>query len=108
MKKSTSFRQGTIEYYDEGEGSVIVLLHGYLESSEVWENFIPGLAESFRVIAIDLPGHGRSSVFGHMITIFLIRWSETKFKCRGMRKFLCLKHQGTSALLKKRRTHRKL
>ena len=64
MKKSTSFRQGKIEYYDRGEGPVIVLLHGYLESSEVWENFIPGLAESFRIIAIDLPGHGGSSVFG--------------------------------------------
>ncbi len=64
MKKSISFRKGKIGYYDKGEGAAIVLLHGYLESSEVWLSFIPGLAESFRVIAIDLPGHGRSSVFG--------------------------------------------
>ncbi|MBN1388857.1 MAG: alpha/beta hydrolase [Bacteroidales bacterium] len=64
MIKSINYLQGNIGYYDRGEGDVIILLHGYLESSEVWENFIPGLAESFRVISIDLPGHGRSGLFG--------------------------------------------
>lgn len=64
MKKSINYRQGKIGYFDNGKGDVIILLHGYLESSEIWEDFLPGLVESFRIIAIDLPGHGRSSVFG--------------------------------------------
>lgn len=63
MKKSINYQDGRITYYDTGKGDPIVLLHGYLESSEVWVDFIPGLAEEFRVIAIDLPGHGGSSIY---------------------------------------------
>jgi pimeloyl-ACP methyl ester carboxylesterase len=55
-----TFQDGKIHYTDSGKGSVIVLLHGYLESAEVWNNFANKLASGFRVIAIDLPGHGLS------------------------------------------------
>jgi len=65
VKKSIDFNGGKIIYYDNGDGDAIILLHGYLESSEVWDNFVPDLAEKFRVIAIDLPGHGESGVFGN-------------------------------------------
>ncbi len=39
---------------------VVLLLHGYLETSYVFSEFIELLEESYRVIAIDLPGHGLS------------------------------------------------
>lgn len=55
-----SFSDGKIHYSDSGQGSVIVLLHGYLESSEIWQNFAKKLSYGFRVIAMDLPGHGLS------------------------------------------------
>ncbi|MDR1197966.1 MAG: alpha/beta hydrolase [Prevotellaceae bacterium] len=45
---------------DTGKGKAIVLLHGYLETMEVWENTITELSKKFRVIAFDLPGHGFS------------------------------------------------
>ncbi|MDR2652780.1 MAG: alpha/beta hydrolase [Prevotellaceae bacterium] len=45
---------------DTGKGKTIVLLHGYLETMEVWENTITELSKHFRVIAMDLPGHGLS------------------------------------------------
>jgi pimeloyl-ACP methyl ester carboxylesterase len=48
-------KQGTIQYRDEGEGPVIVLIHGLLVNSTVWERVIGGLAEHARVIAPDLP-----------------------------------------------------
>ncbi|MDR1339724.1 MAG: alpha/beta hydrolase [Prevotellaceae bacterium] len=38
----------------------LLLLHGYLETSEVWADFIKLLKPRFRVIAIDLPGNGLS------------------------------------------------
>jgi haloalkane dehalogenase len=38
----------------------LLLLHGYPTSSQLWRRIIPGLADRFRVIAPDLPGHGRS------------------------------------------------
>lgn len=63
MEKYFSFEGGNIRYSDSGEGSVIVLLHGYLESLEVWNGFSQMLARNFRVISIDLPGHGLSDVY---------------------------------------------
>jgi len=64
-----SFRGGEINYSDSGKGNTIVLLHGYLESSEVWNGFETRLAEFFRVVSIDLPGHGLSSVYGEVHTM---------------------------------------
>jgi len=52
-----------------GDGPVIVLLHGYLESIEVWDDFIPLLSPPCRVVAIDLPGHGISEVKGEIHTM---------------------------------------
>jgi pimeloyl-ACP methyl ester carboxylesterase len=50
-------------YYEEyGEGIPLLLLHGGSGSIVHFENFIPSLAEKFRVIAIDSPGHGRSEM----------------------------------------------
>ena len=42
----------------------IVLLHGYLESMLVWEDFVPYLYKEVRVVTLDLPGHGISVVQG--------------------------------------------
>ncbi|MDR3247078.1 MAG: alpha/beta hydrolase [Prevotellaceae bacterium] len=44
---------------EKGEKTV-VLLHGYLETNEVWADFVKLLKPHFRVIAIDLPGNGLS------------------------------------------------
>lgn len=59
-----SYKEGRIHYSDSGAGEVIVLLHGYLESSEVWNGFAKKLSADFRVLNVDLPGCGLSSVFG--------------------------------------------
>lgn len=48
---------------EKGEHCV-VLLHGYLESLLVWDNFVPLLYKEVRVITLDLPGHGISVVHG--------------------------------------------
>lgn len=50
-----------IAFIDEGEGIPIILLHGVDSWSYVWRNYIGPLTESgLRVIAIDMPGYGRS------------------------------------------------
>lgn len=59
-------------YTDSGKGTPIVLLHGYLESSEVWNGFEEKLASDFRVISVDLPGHGLSDVYGATHTMEFI------------------------------------
>ena len=42
----------------------LLLLHGYLESLDVWEDFTRLLSNYFRVVAMDIPGHGISQVMG--------------------------------------------
>ncbi len=63
------YKGGRISYSDSGRGYPVILLHGYLESSETWNGFEEKLAGSFRVISIDLPGHGLSSIFSHTHTM---------------------------------------
>ncbi|HOO43202.1 MAG TPA: alpha/beta fold hydrolase [Bacteroidales bacterium] len=41
----------------------LVLLHGYLETHEIWESFRKLLDSDYRTIAVDLPGHGMSGTF---------------------------------------------
>lgn len=48
-------------YEDRGAGTPIVFIHGWCMSSAVWRLQSEGLSDTFRVITIDLPGHGRSS-----------------------------------------------
>jgi magnesium chelatase accessory protein len=43
---------------DMGSGPVVLLLHGTGASTHSWRRFAPILAHRFRVIALDLPGHG--------------------------------------------------
>ena len=69
MKKYFNYGEGRIHYSDLGSGTVIVLIHGYLETSEVWSSFARKLAGKFRVISVDLPGHGRSDIFGGIHTM---------------------------------------
>lgn len=52
-----------IHYYEAGEGHPIVLLHGSGPGATGWSNFkdnIGPLAETNRVLAVDMPGWGQS------------------------------------------------
>ena len=49
-----------LHYEMRGRGKDLVLLHGWGLNLGVWDDLSRALARRFRVIAIDLPGHGRS------------------------------------------------
>lgn len=55
----------------------VVLLHGYLESMIVWDEFVDLLKDEVRVVTLDLPGHGISNVIGEVHTM------EYLAKCVG-------------------------
>src|SRR5438093_3189650 len=50
-----------VHYRDTGEGFPVVLVHGYTGNSRNWALTAPALAERFRVISVDLRGHGLSA-----------------------------------------------
>ncbi len=51
-----------LRFSDRGDGEVLILLHGYLEAIETFDAFAEDLATDVRVICIDLPGHGKSTI----------------------------------------------
>ena len=58
---------------DSGVGEkCVVLLHGYLESMYVWDDFTSLLTPSVRVITVDIPGHGISEVKGEVHTMEMV------------------------------------
>ncbi len=64
MEKQIIWQGKQINYLVEGEGHPVVLLHGFLENIHVWNDFINFLKPNFKVLAVDLPGFGKTSVFG--------------------------------------------
>ncbi len=50
-------------YLDVGlrDGSPLVLIHGYTDSARDWAPLVPLMARRFRLIVVDLRGHGASS-----------------------------------------------
>lgn len=47
-----------VHYRDEGGGPVIILVHGSNCSLQSWEGWQKYLQKKFRVVSVDLPGHG--------------------------------------------------
>ncbi|HLV64003.1 alpha/beta hydrolase [Galbibacter sp.] len=64
-----NFKGTTVYYQDEGQGSTVVLLHGFLENSSVWDSVKASLVKRYRVISIDLLGHGKSGCIGYVHTM---------------------------------------
>ena len=47
-------------YQVAGDGSPLLLLHGFTGSSANWQTFVPALSQDFQTITVDLLGHGRT------------------------------------------------
>lgn len=53
-----------VHYTDTGprDAPVVVLVHGYAASLHTWQPWVRQLQEAYRVVTLDLPGHGLSRV----------------------------------------------
>lgn len=50
----------TVHYRDQGraDAPVLVMLHGAMSSLQTWDGWAKALKDDFRLISVDLPGHG--------------------------------------------------
>jgi len=69
MEKAISVNNKNINYQVHGNGETLVLLHGYLESLEMWKQHQEFLSSKYQVISIDLPGHGKTDNFSEIHTM---------------------------------------
>jgi len=63
-KKSMTLPNGeTLAYIEMGpaRGPAVVLIHGYTDSARDWVPLVPYLSREFRLILVDIRGHGASS-----------------------------------------------
>nr|MBF6607516.1 alpha/beta hydrolase [Flavobacterium sp.] len=61
-----SIKQTRIAYSISGQGTALVLLHGFLENRWMWDYFVQQFAKKYRVITVDLLGHGESESRGYV------------------------------------------
>ncbi|MES1218225.1 MAG: alpha/beta hydrolase [Bacteroidota bacterium] len=66
MDKYFSYQNKNIYYRIMGKGKPVILIHGFGEDGEVWNNQVEFLKEKFLLIIPDLPGSGKSEMIDDM------------------------------------------
>ena len=52
----------TVGYTDQGNGTPLIFIHAFPLSKEMWQPQVDALKDTYRVITIDLGGHGESDI----------------------------------------------
>jgi len=58
----------TVGYTDQGKGTPLVFVHAFPLSKAMWQPQVDALKDTYRLITIDLPGHGESDI---------VLWNDT-------------------------------
>lgn len=71
MEKSVIFKNANIVYYtyEFDKKETIVLLHGFIENSTMWDLFIEPFSDLYNIVLIDLLGHGKTDCLGYIHTM---------------------------------------
>ena len=67
--KTLIYKNTKISFTDDGKGTAVVLLHGFLENKTMWDKYVSALSKNHRIITIDLLGHGETECFGYVHTM---------------------------------------
>mgnify|MGYP000005058269 CR=1 FL=1 len=93
MQKTITFKNAKISFSDVGKGTAVVLIHGFLENSTMWNTIKPKLSKRNRIVTIDLLGHGKSDCLGYVHTIELFSEAiEDVLKHLKLRKYILVGH----------------
>jgi pimeloyl-ACP methyl ester carboxylesterase len=66
MNKELQYQNKKLFYRIIGNGTPVILIHGFGEDGEIWNNQIEFLKKKFRLIIPDLPGSGQSEMIDDM------------------------------------------
>lgn len=61
-----------INFKTQGDGFPVILIHGFCEHLEMWNYTIEQLSEDYKVIAVDLPGFGKSPLLSSPISLEIV------------------------------------
>lgn len=60
MVASPEGDNNSVHYHVEGKGKPVLLIHGWTMQSGVWDDFVKDFSERYKIITLDLRGHGKS------------------------------------------------
>jgi len=63
------YKNLNVNYTETGRGRALILLHGFLENLQMWDAYVAVLSKRYRVVCIDLLGHGQSDCHGYVHTM---------------------------------------
>lgn len=82
-----------VSYLEAGQGSPLLLIHGVGMNAASWAPQIETLQRFFRVIAVDMPGHGASEGFNHPATLEdYVAWIAAFLRARPEKAFAVAGH----------------
>jgi pimeloyl-ACP methyl ester carboxylesterase len=98
--ESAPFQGRKLHYEGYGQGKeTLVLIHGWSCDAGFWAANVPALAARYRVLALDLPGHGRSDTGG---TYTMEEFGDAVFAvmdAAGVRKAILVGHSMGGAVM---------
>lgn len=93
MKALYKYKNSDIHFEVKGKGRAIVLLHGFLEDKNMWNITVDELSKTYKTIAIDLPGHGKSESIGYVHTMEMMADMVKKLLDHlNLRRYIVLGH----------------
>lgn len=60
------YKNTNVHFTSIGKGNAVVFIHGFLENSSMWNEIALELSKKYRVISIDLLGHGQTGNLGYI------------------------------------------
>lgn len=88
-----SERQMRVSYLEAGAGEPLVLIHGVGMNAASWYPQIEALSRYFRVIAVDMPGHGDSDAFQQPVILTdYVAWLNDFLRTQPERRFAVAGH----------------
>lgn len=75
----------SVRVMEAGSGEPVLMLHGVGMRAEAWQPQFEDLADSFHVIAIDMPGHGESAPLpGQPLLRDYVAWAARVIEALGL------------------------
>lgn len=92
MLQHTLFQGHKIASRRAGAGKAVVLLHGFCESSSLWNRFVAALQAHYTVITIDLAGFGDSDMIAPYTIEQLADMVQTVVEDYGLEEYVLIGH----------------
>jgi len=92
MKKSISYNKKKLSYKMLGKGQTVVLIHGFAEDREIWNELLPAIENKYQLILPDLPGSGESDLTDDISIESMGDWVEYILKAENITKASIIGH----------------